>query len=343
MPHDIQHFARPARYPGVKFMAESRNWAFPQSVQPKPEELSFDLDGVLDAVVMVHSEIPEDAFTASILGTERVGNGVVIGEDGIVLTIGYLITEAQGIWLTTNRGIVVPGYPLAYDQVTGFGLVQPLAHLDAPMLARSTAGPLAAGDDVIVIGHGGRAHALKAKVIDKREFAGYWEYVLDEALFTAPAHPQWGGAALVDFGGKLIGIGSLLVQEVLAGQSVQGNMSVPVDLLDPILEDMRRLGKPNRPPRPWLGMYTTETNGQLVVAGLAPGGPAEQAGIQQGDMLKAVAGLRVEGLADLFRKVWSRGAAGVEIPLSLSRGGRAIDVTVRSADRNDFLKKPSLH
>jgi S1-C subfamily serine protease len=324
-------------------MAESRSWAFPASVQPKPEEVGFELDAVLDAVVMVHSEIPEDAFTASILGTERVGNGVVIAQDGVVLTVGYLITEAHAIWLTTNRGSVVPGYPLAYDQVTGFGLVQPLGHLDAPMLRRGSAAPLVAGDDVIVVGQGGRAHALKAKVIDKREFAGYWEYVLNEAVFTAPAHPQWGGSALVDLEGKLIGIGSLLVQEVLAGQSVQGNMSVPIDLLEPILEDMRRLGRPDRAPRPWMGMYATETNSQLVVAGLAPGGPAEQAGVQQGDVLKAVAGSRVSGLADLFRKVWNLGPAGVEIPLSLSRGGHAMEVRLRSADRNDFLKKPSLH
>jgi len=324
-------------------MAESRNWAFPQSVQPKPDEVRFDLDLVLDAVVMVHSEVPDDAFTASILGTERVGNGVVIREDGVVLTIGYLITEAHAIWLTTNRGTVVPGYPLGYDQATGLGLVQPLAQIDAPVLARGTAAAVSAADDVIVVGQGGRAHALKAKVIDKREFAGYWEYVLDEALFTAPAHPQWGGAALVDMDGRLLGIGSLLVQEVLAGQSIQGNMSVPIDVLEPILEDLLRLGRPDRAPRPWLGIYATESNGQLVVAGLAPGGPAERAGVRQGDLVVEVSGRRVAGLADLFRSIWALGAAGIEIPLSLTRNGHAVGVIIHSADRNEFLKKPSLH
>jgi S1-C subfamily serine protease len=324
-------------------MAESKNWAFPQSVQPKPEDVSFELDAVLDSVVMVHSEVADDAFTASILGTERVGNGAVIRQDGIVLTIGYLITEAHAVWLTSNRGKVVPGYPLAYDQTTGFGLVQPLQQLDAPVLRRGSAASVAPGDDVIVVGQGGRGHALKAKLIDKREFAGYWEYVLDEALFTAPAHPQWGGAALVDVNGSLLGIGSLLVQELLAGQSVQGNMSVPVDLLEPILEDMVSLGRPNRPPRPWLGMYATESNGQLAVAGLAPTGPAERAGVRQGDLIVEVAGRRVAGLADLFRKVWSLGPAGTEIPLTLTRNGHAVDMTLQSADRNDYLKKPSLH
>jgi S1-C subfamily serine protease len=196
-------------------MAEPGNWAFPKGVQPRQDELRFDLDSALDTVVQLRSEIPEDAFTASILGTERAGNGVVIRDDGLVLTIGYLITEARSIWLTTNGGLAVAGYPLAYDQATGFGLVQPLARLGVPSLPRGSASSSAIGDDVIVIGHGGSAHALKAKIIAKREFAGYWEYVLDEALFTAPAHPRWGGAAVVGEDGRLLGIGSLLVEEAL--------------------------------------------------------------------------------------------------------------------------------
>lgn len=219
-------------------MDEIGDWAFPESVQPQPEDVRFDLEAALDAVVQVRAEVPEDAFTASILGTERTGNGVVIRDDGLVLTIGYLITEAESIWLTTNRGTVVAGHTLAYDQATGFGLVQPLGRLDVAALPRGSASNCMFGDDVIVIGHGGREHALKAKVIAVREFAGYWEYVLDEAVFTAPAHPQWGGAALVGEEGRLLGIGSLLVEETVAGQSIQGNMIVPIDLLGPILDDM---------------------------------------------------------------------------------------------------------
>ena len=175
-------------------MAESSNWAFPRELRPKPEDVRFDLEAALDSVVLLRAEIPEDAFTASILGTERAGNGVVIREDGLVLTIGYLITEAQTIWLTTNSGTAVAGHPLAYDQATGFGLVQPLGRLGVPALQRGSAASYAAGDDVIVIGHGGRAHALTAKVIAKREFAGYWEYVLDEAL-CSPHLPTRSGPA----------------------------------------------------------------------------------------------------------------------------------------------------
>ena len=323
-------------------MAELLDWAFPADWQPTAGELRFDLEAVLDAVVLLRSEIPEDAFTASILGTERTGSAVVIRDDGLMLTIGYLITEAQTIWLTTNDGTVVAGHPLAYDAVSGFGLVQPLGRLGAPALARGAAATAKVGDEAIVIAHGGRAHALKARIIAKREFAGYWEYVLDEALFTSPAHPEWGGAALVDANGKLLGIGSLLVQEALDGEPVQGNMFVPIDLLAPILDDMLKFAAPARPPRPWLGMYTAEVGQQLVVSGLARGGPAESAGVRLGDVVIEVAGERVGGLADLFRKVWDLGSAGVEVPLTVARDRELSQLQVRSADRNGFLKKPPL-
>ena len=181
------------------FMENSNDWAFPSEMRPRSEDLRFDLDAALDSMVLLRAEIPEDAFTASILGTERAGNSVVIRDDGLVLTIGYLVTEASAIWLTTNRGKVVAGDPLAYDQPTGFGLVQALGALGVPALARGTAASCRVGDNVVVAGHGGRAHALKASVFAKREFAGYWEYVLDEAVFTVPAHPQWGGAALLEW------------------------------------------------------------------------------------------------------------------------------------------------
>ena len=324
-------------------MAEPDSWAFPPELQPNAGELRFDLSSTLDGVVKLRAEIPEDAFTASILGTERFGSGAVIREDGLTLTIGYLITEAESIWLTTNRGTVVQGHPLAYDFATGFGLILPLGKLGVAPLPRGTASTVNVGDDVFVAGHGGRGHALRARMHDKREFAGYWEYLLDEALFTIPAHPHWSGAPLIDIDGKVIGIGSLLVQEEVEGKAVQGNMFVPVELLAPILDDLVTTGRSSIPARPWLGMYTQEADGQLVVAGLAEGGPAQRAGVQPGDLVLEVAAERVTSLADFLRRVWRLGTAGTEVALTLGRDGALAHIRVRSADRGDLLKKPRLH
>ena len=324
-------------------MSDLNPWAFDESLQPRAEDLDFDLSRVLDAVVLLRAEIPDDAFTSSILGTERIGYGVVIRDKGLVLTIGYLITEAETIWLTTNAGTVVAGHAVAYDQASGFGLVQALGDLRAPVLERGSAATVAAGDQVFVIGHGGRSHALKAKVFAKREFAGYWEYLIEDALFTMPAHPQWGGAALIDQGGRLVGIGSLLLQETVDEGADQGNMFVPIDLIEPILDDLIKRGRAAGAPRPWLGMYTQEAEGRLTVGGLAPGSPAERAGVKAGDLVLGVAGSRTASLADFLRKVWRLGDPGVEVPLMLARQGDVLRLSVRSADRNDFLKKPRLH
>jgi S1-C subfamily serine protease len=271
-----------------------------------------------------------------------MGNGVVINADGLVLTIGYLVTEAESIWLTSHAGAVVPGHALAYDQVTGLGLVMPLGKLDVPPLPRTDLESADLEDDVFVIGHGGRGHALRARIFARREFAGYWEYLLDEALFTTPPHPEWSGAALLDANGRLAGIGSLFVQEAEDDDVVKGNMFVPSELIDPILDDMLRLGRADRPPRPWLGIYTAETKEGLAIQGLAQGGPAERAGVQLGDIVRDVAGSPVSGLADFYRSVWRRGSAGADIPLTIARDGKPRDITIHSIDRSALLKKPRL-
>ncbi len=323
-------------------MADPSSWAFPPSLQPQPGDVAFDVDALSSSIVRLRTEVAADAFTAPVLGTEREGNGIVIGDDGLVLTVGYLITEASSTWLTTRRGTVVPAHPLLYDYASGFGLVHPLGALDVPPVALGDTASVDPGDEVYVIGFGDRRHALKARLFAKREFAGYWEYVLDQAFFTTPAHPEWSGAALVDVRGRLIGVGSLFVQEQQDDQSVQGNMFVPIDLLPPLIEQLRSGGRLIRPPRPWLGMYTADGADGLVVNGVAVNAPADVAGVEPGDVVLAVGGEAVNGLADLFRRVWRTGPAGCPVALTLLRKGVRVDVEVRSASRDDFLKKPTL-
>ncbi len=323
-------------------MSDSTQWSFPPPLQPDVRRLRFDLEEALNAVVRLTINIPDDAFTANMLGTERAGNGVVIRDDGLILTIGYLITEADSIWIATNDGRVLEGHALAYDFATGLGLVMPLGELNIAPLTPGDPTLLDVDDDVYVIGHGGRPHALKAQLFARREFAGYWEYLLDEALFTTPPHPEWSGAALLDGEGQLVGIGSLYVQEPHDDDTRKGNMFVPIDVLTPVLDELVTAGRRAGPGRPWLGVYAEEESNRIIVGGLAKGGPAERAGIRQGDAIIAVANRQVGTLAELFRSVWRLGPSGTDIPLTLARGETLVPVNVRSADRGDFLKKPSL-
>lgn len=313
-------------------------------MQPNPSDYDYDLEAALRCVVRLRTLIPADAFTADTLGTERAGNGIIIRKDGLVLTIGYLVTEAETVWVTLANGNVVQGHVVAFDQETGFGLVQLLARIDVPALPLGSSAQAAVGDDVVIAGGGGLAHAVAARIIAKQEFAGYWEYLLDEAIFVSPAHQNWGGTALINAAGELIGVGSLQIQRG-ASETRQddANMIVPIDLLNPILADLERLGRPNRPPRPWLGLYASELDGGVAVLGVAARGPAQDARLQVGDVILDVAGGRVSSLADLFRRVWSLGSAGVEVPLTISREGRVRSLNVHSGDRRDFLKGPILH
>lgn len=316
----------------------------PPVARPDPAELAFDLEQALASVVTVRAEVPSDAFTAPILGTERQGNGVVIDARGLVLTIGYLITEAERVWLLTPRGGAVPGHALAYDQATGFGLVQALGPLGAPAMPLGRSRELEIGQSVVVAGGRGPRDALSARLVACHDFAGYWEYYLETALFTAPAHPRWGGAACIGPDGRLVGIGSLLVQEVVRdGQNLVGNMIVPVDILEPVLSDLVRFGRTKGPPRPWLGLYAADTSQGVTVTGLAPGGPAAKAGLAEGDALLELDGAPIEDLGDLWRKLWAAGAAGVAVSVTVSRDGRRRELSCRTASRESFLKQPSLH
>ena len=324
-------------------MPSKTYWEMPAEVQPKPGDYSFDLEAALTSVVGLKAHVPEDAFTASVLGTEREGSAVVIRPDGLVLTIGYLITEAETIWLTTADGTAIPGHALAYDFETGFGLVQALGRVNLPALSFGDPSTLQGGERVVLAAEGGRRHALEARIAGRREFAGYWEYLIDEAIFTVPAHPAWSGAALIGEDGRLLGIGSLVLQ----GESQVGrrdmNMIVPINLLPPILNDLLTYGRPNRPVRPWLGLYAADTEEGVVVAGLADGGPAEKAGVRAGDQIVAIGEGRVSDLSSLWRSIWARGDAGVEVPMRLTRDEKIVDARLRSVDRASLLRRPNMH
>ena len=313
-------------------------------MQPSPENYEFDLEHALSAVVGLRTLIPADAFTAETLGTERLGHGVLIADDGVVLTIGYLVTEAETVWIKLADDRVVQGHVIGYDQETGFGLVQALARIDMPHLSLGSSATSSVGEAVVIGGTGGRSNSVAAQIIAKQEFAGYWEYVLDQAIFTAPSHPHWGGSAMIGSHGELLGIGSLQVQQVRSdGKNEDINMVVPIDLLKPILDDILRIGRPNKPPRPWLGLYATEVGNRIAIAGVSGRGPAKTADVRAGDIILMCAGVEVKSLAQFFRTVWALGTAGVPVPLTVSRKGRTLDIVIRSGDRRKFLKGPVLH
>src|SRR5258706_12173346 len=268
-------------------MPSSTEWKVPPANQPRPGDYSFDLDRVLSSVVGLHSIIPADAFSAETLGTERAGNGVLI-DDGLVLTIGYLITEAEAVWLHVGDGRVVEANALGFDSVGGFGLVQALGRIDLDPLPLGSAADAKIGDRVVVGGAGGRTRSVASHIAAKQEFAGYWEYLLDEAIFTHPAHPNWGGTGLISNRGELIGIGSLQLEREREGKAEHVNMIVPIDLLTPVLDDLRKFGRVNKPARPWLGMYSTEIENKVVGVGIFAKGPAAGGGLQGGDGIPGV-------------------------------------------------------
>ncbi len=298
--------------------------------------------GPLEAVVGVRAVIPADARTAPVLGTARAGSGVVIDDGGLVLTIGYLILEAIEAEILLPGARVIPAQVVAYDYETGFGLLRALGPLGIEPIALGGSAALSADSEVLVAGFaglGGAGAIAGAHVVSRRDFAGYWEYLLPEAIFTAPPHPAFGGAALLGPDGKLLGIGSLAVADAAAPQQFSpGNMFVPIDAIKPILDDLIALGRSRRPPRPWLGLYSEDLNGRVLVNRVASYGPAAKAGIAANSVIVAVKGAPVRDLIDFYRKLWALGPAGVDVPLTLMTPEGVQETTVRSADRYDFLK-----
>ena len=293
---------------------------------------------VLKAIVKIRAMIPEGARTAAILGTEREGHGILFDSRGYILTTGYLIIESESIEVTGPDGKKTKAAFTGYDQATGFGILQTEIPLDVEPLKLGQAAELKEGAPVLVAGHGGLESAIGARVVARREFTGYWEYLLENAIFTAPAYAKFAGAALIGPDGRLLGVGSLFTQLAVPGLGVLPcNVFIPIDLLRPILEDLISVGHPTKPARPWLGINAEEAHGRVFVTRITEGGPAEGAGLKTDDLILKVNGKPVEGLADLYRKVWAAGSAGVTVTLSILEGVEAKEVAIHTGDRNKFL------
>ena len=307
----------------------------------KPGALAAPIDAekFFAAIVKVHAHAVPNARSAATLGEDREGTGIVIGERGLILTIGYLIVEADQVEVIDSSGRTLPANVVAYDHASGLGLVRPIPRFDPAPLRLGNSGKLSERDPVLVVSHEGRDAATAAYVVAKRPFSGNWEYMLDEAIFTSPPALNWSGAALVDKDGALLGVGSLIVRDTLGGDvQLPGNMFVPIDALKPILADMVKTGRRQGPARPWLGVAADEVQGRLMVTRVSPEGPAERAGLRTGDLILAVGGEPVRSQAEFYRKLWSNGAAGSEISLRLLQGLDVRELKVQSIDRVDYFR-----
>lgn len=299
--------------------------------QDKPED-------VLSAVVEVQARAPSDARSAATLGTQRRGSGALIRE-GLVLTIGYLVIEAEQIQVTGADGRTLPATLAAYDHATGFGLLKVIGPMGGKPLPLGDAAKLGERERAVAVSATSAQGPAVVTVVSRRPFAGSWEYQLDAAIYTYPPIAEWSGAPLIGGNGELLGIGSLIVPDAGGpGTQSPGNLFVPVDILRPILEGLIANGRRSGPPQPWLGVNADEYRGRLHVTRVSPGSPAESAGIKAGDLVLAVGGDDVATLAEFYRRVWARGAAGVEVPLRLLQGSQVRELRVRSIDRNAYFR-----
>jgi serine protease Do len=309
--------------------------------KPRPDASpTIDAAAFFAAIVKIETHALPDARSAATLGTEREGSGIVIAKDGLILTIGYLLVEADDVKIVDDRGRTLPARVVAYDHATGLGLVRPIAPLDVVPIKLGDSSKLGEADPVLIVNNGGRGDATRAYVVSRRPFSGSWEYLLDSAIFTSPPTLNWSGAALIGTDGTLVGVGSLILRDATDDDShLPGNMFVPVETLKPILGDLIKTGRRAGPARPWLGVAADEVQGRLVVVRVSPEGPADLAGLQRGDIILAVGGEGVRSQAEFYRKLWARGAAGSEIPLRLLQGIDIREVKVRSMDRLDYFRQ----
>ncbi len=315
------------------FIAAS--FATPAVSQSQPNSTKL-----LDAVVGVDAQIPGNARTAGTLGTTRQGSGAVISDDGLVLTIGYLILEAASIELTTSDGRNIPAEFVGYDHQSGFGLVRALRPLGVTPFELGSSSDATERSQALIANRLGEQAAQGVFVVSRRQFVGSWEYLLDNAIYTSPPNPNFSGASLLGSDGKLLGIGSLFVGDAaVLQQPLAGNMFVPIDELRPILADMVTAGRRSGKINPWVGIFSSDFRGRVFVDRVAEDGPAEAAGIEPGDLIVKVRGIAVEDMASFLRAVWRNARAGDSIDITvLDRAGELRTMTVTSEDRSNWLR-----
>ncbi|MHA1567375.1 MAG: S1C family serine protease, partial [Alphaproteobacteria bacterium] len=302
-------------------------------VRAQQDNAAPDPRVLLRALVGIEADIPSGARTAPGLGTHREGNGVVISEDGLVLTIGYLILEAASVDITLQNGREVAAEVVAYDHDSGFGLVRATQALGIDPIQLGDSAAVLANQRALVATRNGVSDALGVRVVSRRVFSGSWEYMIEDAIFTSPPHRQFAGAALIGAEGKLIGIGSLFVGNA-GNEDKPGNMFVPINEIKPILQELVDNGRRTAAPRPWLGVYPEPLQGFVFISRVAEGGPAEGAGVRAGDLVVEVDGVGVGDVEDFYRSIWATGDAGTTIDLTLlSRGGQLREITIPSIDR----------
>jgi S1-C subfamily serine protease len=300
------------------------------------------LDDLVAAVVHIKTSINPEATSIDSLGRKREGSGIVIDESGLVLTIGYLMVEAQSAEVITNDGRTLPASVVGYDSETGFGLLRTLEPPKLKALELGRSADVKEQDPALVASYGGADMVLPVHIVSRRVFAGSWEYLVDDAIFTSPPHPAWSGAALINHEGKLIGVGSLIVGDAKGeSEPSAGNMFVPIDLLGPILGDLLTKGRISGAGRPWLGLNAQAVHGRLIVGRIAPGSPAERAGLHRGDIIVGIGGEKTRTLVEFYRKMWALGTAGVKVPLDIAAEDDARRVEVESVNRLDTLKLQS--
>ncbi|NQW00381.1 MAG: serine protease [Rhodospirillales bacterium] len=313
-----------------------------------PLRAAVDFKEVLKSVVMVQAQVPSAARTADRLGTTRQGSGVVIDDKGLILTIGYLVMEADQTSVVTALGNTIPATPVAYDHTSGFGLVRALAPLGVGPLTLGSSAAMSEKSIALIMSLGESRPVTPVQVVSRRAFAGSWEYLLERAIYTMPAHREFGGAALINDQGQLVGIGSLFVSDAMGSDALTpGNMFVPTDLLKPILADLLANGRRTQASPPWLGIYTDAQGGRVIVTRVADAGPGQRAGIKAGDIVMGVGGRRVSDMVDFYQRVRDSGTAGAAIDIDLLPHGvgslEIKKVTVTSEDRHDWLSKPQSH